>query len=135
MKSTKRKQGWCPQCGMLAHAAGGEKNSLICCGCGAALKPLSQASEGEKAMISLQQWFADILRKGLDGPSAIGAAEQLGCSRSMIDRLVERDVLQKNEFTFKDRHIAIISQQSLDRAKENRERTGNWTGHPIRRGK
>ena len=86
-------------------------------------------------MIELQAWFAELSRKGLDGPSPIGAAEQLGCSRSMIDRLIERDVLERNEFTFKDRHIAIISQRSLDGAKENRERTGNWTGHPVRRGR
>jgi hypothetical protein len=86
-------------------------------------------------MIELQAWFAELSRNGLDGPSPIGAAEQLGCSRSMIDRLVERDVLERNEVTFKDRHIAIISQRSLDGAKENRERTGNWTGHPVRRGR
>jgi hypothetical protein len=137
MKSGKEKRGargWCPHCGALAHAAR-KTNPPTCCGCGSLLKTQSEATAGEKAMMALQAWFAEISRKGMDGPSPIGAAEQLGCSRSMIDRLVERDVLERNEFIFKDRHIAIISQRSLERAKENRERTGNWTGHPVRRGR
>ena len=137
MKQGKVKQGargWCPRCGVLAHAA--EKTGLpVCCGCGSPLKSKGEMTSGEKAMIALQAWFAEISRKGLDGPSPIGAAEQLGCSRSMIDRLVERDVLERNEFVFKDRQIAIISQRSLEAAKQNRERTGNWTGHPVRRGR
>jgi hypothetical protein len=52
----------------------------------------------------------------------------------MIDRLVERGVLEKSEFRFKDRKVVIISRGSIARAKENRLRTGNWTGHPVRRG-
>jgi hypothetical protein len=85
--------------------------------------------------MAFQAWFAEILRKGADGLSAMGAAAQLGCHRSMIDRLVDRGVLEKNEFTFKDRNIVVISQRSLERAKQNRECTGNWTGHPVRRGR
>jgi hypothetical protein len=98
------------------------------------LKPLSELTEEEKAMVDMQEWFAKVCRNDLNGPSPIGAAEELGCSRSMIDRLVERGVLEKSEFSFKDRKVAIISRGSIGRAKENRLRTGNWTGHPVRRG-
>jgi hypothetical protein len=102
---------------------------------GKAKQQTGAMTAGEKEAVALQTWFARVSRNGMDGPSAVAAAAQLGCSRSMIDRLVERDVLERNEFTFKDRLIVIISQRSLERAKENRERTGNWTGHPVRRGK
>jgi hypothetical protein len=119
MKSGKAKQrvlGWCPRCG-------------------SPLKPTGELTAGEKSAMALQAWFAGVSRKGLDGPSPMRAAAELGCSRSMIDRLVERGVLEKNEFAFKDRNIVIISQRSLEQAKQNREHTGNWTGHPVRRGK
>ena len=85
-------------------------------------------------MADMQAWFAKVCRSGLNGPSPTMAAEQLGSSRSMIDRLVERKVLEKSEFSFKDRTVVIISRRSLEKAKENRELTGNWTGHPVRRG-
>ncbi len=90
--------------------------------------------EEERAMADMQKWFAKVCQDDLNGPSPIGAAEELCCSRSMIDRLVERGVLEKSEFTFKDRSVIIISRRSILKAKENRLRTGNWTGHPVRRG-
>ena len=98
------------------------------------MKPLSELTEEEKAMVDMQDWFAKVCRNDLNGPSPIGAAEELRCSRSMIDRLVERGVLEKSEFTFKDRSVIIISRRSVAQAKENRLRTGNWTGHSVKRG-
>jgi hypothetical protein len=106
-----------------------------CPHCGGPLNPVRAATPGEKELMAFQAWFAEILRKGADGPSATAAAAQLGCHRSMIDRLVDRGILERNEFAFKDRSIVAISQRSLERAKQNRERTGNWTGHPVRRGR
>jgi hypothetical protein len=95
---------------------------------------MGKLSEEERAMADMQEWFAKVCRNDLNGPSPIGAAEELRCSRSMIDRLVERGVLEKSEFSFKDRKVVIISRRSVEVAKENRLRTGNWTGHPVRRG-
>jgi hypothetical protein len=102
--------------------------------CGDTLKPFSELAEEERAMVDMQEWFAKVCRNRLNGPSPALAAEQLGCSRSMIDRLVERGILEKSEFLFKERSVIIISRRSLEKAKENRSRTGNWTGHPVRRG-
>jgi hypothetical protein len=107
---------------------------LSCRECGDTLKPLSELTDEERAMVDMQAWFAKVCREGHNGPSPIGAAEELQCSRSMIDRLVERGVLEKSEFSFKDRKVVIISRRSIEVAKENRLRTGNWTGHPVRRG-
>lgn len=136
MKTKLANRGWCNQCGTLSVAAektGGEKG-LTCRDCGGELKPMSSLTEEERAMADMQVWFAKVCQDDLNGPSPIGAAEQLECSRSMIDRLVERDILEKSEFTFKDRSVIIISRRSIARAIENRKRTGNWTGHPVRRG-
>ena len=120
---------------MKAEKAKHRVTRARCPRCGGPLKNLSEAAPGEKELMALQAWFEEILRKGADGPSAMGAAAHLGCHRSMIDRLVDRGVLEKNEFTFKDRNIVVISQWSLDQAQQNRKRTGNWTGHPVRRGR
>ena len=136
MKARKIFRGWCPNCGGLSAAAleGAQTGRLTCQVCGDGMKPLSELTEEEKAMADMQKWFAKVCRSGLNGPSPTVAAEQLGCSRSMIDRLVERDILEKSEFVFKDRTVVIISRRSLEKAKENRVKTGNWTGHPVKRG-
>jgi hypothetical protein len=136
MKSEKAVRGWCSFCGGLSYAApkGAKTVGLACQICGGPMKPSGELTEEEKAMADMQAWFAKVCRSGVNGPSPAMAAEQLGCSRSMIDRLVEREILEKSEFTFKDRSVIIISRRSLEKAKENRLRTGNWTGHPVRRG-
>jgi hypothetical protein len=136
MTASKVVRGWCPHCGGLSHAARerAKTSGLECQVCGDTMKPLGELTEEERAMVDMQEWFSKVCRSGLNGPSPTMAAEQLGCSRSMIDRLVERDVLEKSEFSFKDRTVVIISRRSLEKAKENRLRTGNWTGHPVRRG-
>lgn len=136
MTSKKSVRGWCSHCGGVSYAERKETRTggLTCQVCGDTLKPLNELSEEEKAMADMQAWFAKVCRNGVNGPSPTMAADQLGCSRSMIDRLVERGILEKSEFSFKDRTVVIISRRSLEKAKENRLRTGNWTGHPVRRG-
>lgn len=86
-------------------------------------------------MVSMQDWFADVCKNEKNGPSPQDAARELGCHRSMIDRLIGLGVLEKSEFGFKGQKLIIISQRSLEKAKENRARTGNWTGFPVRKGK
>lgn len=129
-------RGWCTNCGGVSTADEREANkgNLYCRECGDDLTPLEKASPEQKAMIEMQEWFTKVCKADLNGPSPMEAAEELGCSRSMIDRLVERNVLEKSEFSFKDRKVVIISRRSVEKAKENRLRTGNWTGHPVRRG-
>lgn len=136
MKSKTAVRGWCSNCGGISYGVrkGLKSAALSCQMCGDVLKPFSELAEEEKAMFDMQEWFRKVCRSGLNGPSPTMAAEQLGCSRSMIDRLVERGVLEKSEFRFKDRTVVIISRRSFEKAKENRLRTGNWTGHPVRRG-
>lgn len=133
MTDLKREKGWCRECGMVAVAARDE-DDWLCEVCGCHLIKLSEVTEDEKAVVEMQQWFAGVCRKGLNGPSPGGAASMLGCSRSMIDRLVERGVLERSEFAFKGQKLVIISRRSLETAKQNRDRTGNWTGSPVRRG-
>ncbi len=136
MKAQNAMRGWCAYCGGISHAApqGTKTAGLTCQVCGGPLKPLSELTEEEKAMADMQAWFAKVCRNGVNGPSPTMAAVELGCHRSMIDRLVERGILEKSEFRFKDRTVVIISRRSLAKAKENRLRTGNWTGHPVKRG-
>lgn len=98
------------------------------------MTPLDKLSEDFLAMVRMQDWFAELSRKGLNGPSPQDAAKQLGCHRSMIDRLVERGILERSEFNFKGQKLVIISSRSIEVVQANRKRTGNWTGHPVCRG-
>jgi hypothetical protein len=83
----------------------------------------------------MQDWFEQVCKGGLNGPSPGGAAMALGCHRSMIDKLVGMGVLERSEFDFKGQKLVVISSRSIRKAKENREQTGNWTGFAVRRGK
>lgn len=147
----KKIRGWCNHCGVASYSAHREPNSQekqeyrkcgiilkpsdrLCNECGEILKPLESITPEEKAMVDMQDWFAEVCRSGKNGPSPGGASAMLGCHRSMIDRLVEMGVLEKSEFSFKGQKLIIISQRSLEKAKENRKQTGNWTGHPVHRG-
>ncbi|MDD5523086.1 MAG: hypothetical protein PHI84_19895, partial [Kiritimatiellae bacterium] len=111
-----------------------QKTVMLCHECGSILRPLDKLSEDECGMVEMQDWFSSVCRNGLNGPSPSGAAEELGCHRTMVDRLVELGVLEKSKFEFKGQKVVIISRRSIDIAKQNRERTGNWTGYPVRKG-
>ena len=128
----KRFRGWCINCG-TAHY-GTPSNNRICEVSGEILKPLDSITPEEKAMVDMQDWLAAVCKSGKNGPSPGGAAKELGCHRSMIDRLVGMGILEKSEFSFKGQKLIVISKRSLEIAKENRKKTGNWTGHPVHRG-
>lgn len=136
MTKAKPIRAWCMNCTSFSYVACSEssKEKRACPVCGSPLKSVDDLGEDERAMAEMQAWFIKVCRSGMNGPSPIMAAEQLGCSRSMIDRLVERGILEKSEFVFKDRSVIIISRRSLEKAIDNRARTGNWTGHSVRRG-
>ena len=134
-------RGWCSHCGGASHGVMMHVAKMKpsrwwgCRDCGSPLKTLAEMSPEEKAIVEMQDWFANVCRSGLNGPSPQDAARELGCHRSMIDRLIGLGVLEKSEFAFKGQKLIIISQRSLTKAEENRKRTGNWTGFPVRRGK
>ena len=130
----KKIRGWCGNCGGASYGIQQSHGKWICHECGDKLKPLDCISPEEKAMVEMQDWFAEVCRSGKNGPSPGGASAMLGCHRSMIDRLVEMGILEKSEFSFKGQKLIIISQRSLEKAKENRKQTGNWTGHSVHRG-
>ena len=129
-----RRRGWCKYCGTACVAERRTGAVLRCSQCGSDMTPLDQLSEDDRAMVDMQDWFAEIGRKGLNGPSPSRAAEELGCHRSMIDRLVALEVLEKSKFEFKGQKVVIISRRSIEKAQENRKDTGNWTGSAVRRG-
>jgi hypothetical protein len=52
----------------------------------------------------------------------------------MVDRLVSLGVLEKSKFEFKGQKVVIISRRSVEVARQNRVKTGNWTGSPVRKG-
>jgi hypothetical protein len=134
MAARTRVRGWCEYCGAACLSEEERRGTLVCTQCGSDMTPLSELSEDNKAMVEMQDWFKKVCSKGLNGPAPVQAAEELGCHRTMIDRLVTMGVLEKSLFEFKGQKVVIISRRSVDVAKRNRERTGNWTGYPVRKG-
>lgn len=131
----KQKRGWCGNCGDAVPWSSSDDVEEGTCGvCGSDLRPLETLTEDERAVVEMQDWFEDVCKRGQNGPSPGGAANMLGCHRSMIDKLVNMGVLERNEFDFKGQKLVVISSRSIEKAKENRKRTGNWTGHPVNRG-
>jgi len=45
----------------------------------------------------------------------------------MIDKLVDRGVLEKSMYDGDGFFVVLISQRSLDRARANKTQTGKWT--------
>lgn len=74
-------------------------------------------------------WIETVKARGDWGPSPGGACQLLGCSRPMVDKLVKRGVLVRNEH--RNRHGQIdyvcISEASIKRALQNKLETGMWT--------
>jgi hypothetical protein len=129
MNDKREKLGWCRECGGFQDA---HPDSLpgepLCVGCGAVLKRYEELPAGDQANYRFQKWFADVVRAGMNGPSPGGAASTLGCHRSMIDKLVERGVLERSMYDKDGFFVVLISGRSLDKAKENKKKTGKWTG-------
>lgn len=130
----RQKRGWCNSCGDAVPWSSEDIDEGVCRLCGSNLRPMETLTEDERAVVEMQDWFEDMCKSGRNGPSPGGAANELGCHRSMIDKLVHMEVLERSEFKFKGQLLVFISSRSIKKAKENRERTGNWTGHPVHRG-
>jgi hypothetical protein len=77
-----------------------------------------------------ERWCREVRERGEWGPSPGGAAQRLRCSRAMVDQLVARGVLVRNEFVEDDGTVSNIriSSRSIVKALENKDVTGRWTG-------
>jgi hypothetical protein len=95
--------------------------------CGNALVKFERLSDGEQETARFQAWCRVLRRKGLHGFSPGGAAQRLGCHRSMIDKLAERGLLEKSVYDRDGHFVVYISERSIRRAKEAKERSGKWT--------
>lgn len=123
-----RERGWCRDCGkaQVAHesSAPGE---LICPACGGGMKSLSNLTKTERSALAFQDWMDKVHKADQWGPSPGGAASELRCDRSMIDKLAERGILEKNVYDYDGHYIVMISDRSIARAKENKKKRGKWT--------
>lgn len=89
--------------------------------------PFHKLDPSERVEVAAQVWFRDLRRRGLHGMSPGGAANKLGCHRSMIDKLADMGVLEKSVYEQDGIHMVFISMRSIRRAKESKEKTGKWT--------
>ncbi len=98
-----------------------------CPRCGGGLVRYEDLPRSERASYRLDAWQREIHDKGLWGPSPGGAASELRCHRSMIDKLSDMGVLEKSVYDKDGFFIVFISRRSIMKAKANKEKTGKWT--------
>jgi hypothetical protein len=91
------------------------------------MKELTELTKTEKGALAFQEWSEEVAGGGKWGPSPGGAVEQLGCDRSMIDRLVERGILEKSVYDRDGIYVVVISDRSIKQAKENKLKRKKWT--------
>lgn len=124
-------KGWCKNCNcMQAASERSEPDDMYCEVCDEALKPIARMSPGELAASRFMAWSARMAEEGKWGPSPGGAAGMLSCSRAMIDDLVRSGVLERSEYKADGHLLIMISERSITKARENKKRTGRWTGFP-----
>jgi hypothetical protein len=119
---------WCGECGRANYPhESSAPDEPLCPGCGSEMKPLNRLTGNERAAFALQDWSEEVASSGKWGPSPGGAASDLHCDRSMIDKLCERGILEKSIYSRDGHYIVIISRRSIKKAKENKEKRGKWT--------
>jgi hypothetical protein len=123
MPSSEHLGGWCPGCRRIRE---GDEGGELCGHCGELLKPVRQMTQTERSEQAINEWCWQMQREGKWGPSPGGAAGDLGCSRSMIDNLVAAGVLERTEFNRDGHVIVLISRRSIDVAKANKVKYGQW---------
>jgi len=121
------KYGWCGACGQTFWPADGS-NEFNCGRCGNPLTPREKLPRRLRGVFDLQKWNDQVFLRGLGGPSPGGAAADLGCHRTMIDKLSKMGVLEKSEYKKGGHHVVYISDRSIQKALENKKKTGKWTG-------
>jgi len=91
------------------------------------MRPKGELNRDEKSAFAFQAWLDDVWMNGKWGPSPGGAASELGCERSMIDKLSDRGILDKSVYKHDGQYIVMISTRSIKKAKENKKKRGKWT--------
>jgi hypothetical protein len=91
------------------------------------MKQRSELKRNERSAFAFQAWLDQVYCDGKWGPSPGGAASDLHCDRSMIDRLVDRGILEKSAYKHDGQLIVMISDRSIKKAKENKAKRGKWT--------
>ena len=128
MNTSEQERGWCSSCG---DARRPDENCApdnpICPECGNSLTPLRNLTRNERSRLAFLDWQDDIYKRGLWGPSPGGAVAELGCDRSMIDKLAGIGILEKNIYERDGHYVVMISDRSIKKAKENKKKTGKWT--------
>ena len=99
----------------------------ICPECGRSLTPLRNLTRNERSRLAFMDWQDDVYKQGMWGPSPGGAVSELGCDRSMIDKLAAMGILEKNIYDRDGHYVVLISDRSIKKAKENKKKTGKWT--------
>jgi hypothetical protein len=87
----------------------------------------SELTRDEKSAFEFQAWLDEVWCDGKWGPSPGGAASKLHCDRSMIDKLCDRGILEKSAYKHDGQLIVMISNRSIEKAKENKVKRGKWT--------
>ena len=128
MNTPERERGWCSSCGdaRLPDESSPPDNP-ICPECGRSLTPLRNLTRNERSRLAFMDWQDDVYKQGLWGPSPGGAVSELGCDRSMIDKLAAMGILEKNIYDRDGHYVVLISDRSIKKAKENKKKTGKWT--------
>lgn len=123
-----RERGWCDECGQ-AHESdeSAPPDLLICPVCGGEMKSLDRLNKTELRAFHFQEWLGEVHDGGRWGPSPGGAAAELRCDRSMIDKLAERGILEKSVYDRDGHYVVMISDRSIKKAKENKAKRGKWT--------
>jgi predicted RNA-binding Zn-ribbon protein involved in translation (DUF1610 family) len=121
-----RIRGWCEECG-IAWPPVIKDGSWLCPRCGGKMKQRSELKRNEKSAFAFQAWLDEVWCDGKWGPSPGGAATDLRCDRSMIDKLCDRGILEKSSYKHDGQLIVMISTRSIEKAKENKAKRGKWT--------
>jgi predicted RNA-binding Zn-ribbon protein involved in translation (DUF1610 family) len=121
-----RIRGWCGDCG-IAWPPVITAGEWFCPRCGGRMKQKRELKRDEKSVFAFQAWLDEVYCDGKWGPSPGGAASELHCDRSMIDRLVDRGILEKSAYKHDGQLIVMISNRSIDKAKENKAKRRKWT--------
>ena len=123
-----RERGWCRECGLpqIAHESSAP-DELICPACGSEMVVLDRLNKRDLIMCRFQEWLSEVYTSGKSGPSPGGASSELGCDRSMIDKLADRGILEKSVYDRDGYFVVMISDRSIKKAKTNKAKRGKWT--------
>jgi hypothetical protein len=91
------------------------------------MKEIAELNSTNRRALAFQDWSEEVAAEGKWGPSPGGAVSQLGCDRSMIDKLAERGILEKSVYDRDGIYVVMISDRSIKKAKENKLKRGKWT--------